>query len=135
MYKLNIRIKYTVIKTSLQFSLVAPYLPRVNLCNCAIFRAVIFTHFSNKTSIIMPHQLCDLHGNFQAFQTSSFEIEEYLKEYLRFFSILSAAEQRESKKDFICLFPTQSLEQRVPNTFFWMRNFPYLKAGIRESKA
>ena len=40
----------------------------------------------------MPHQLCDLHENFQAFQTSSFEIEEYLKEYLRFFSILSAAE-------------------------------------------
>ena len=61
----------------------------------------IFTHFSNKTSIIMPHQVFDLRTNFQAYQTSSFEIEVYLKEYLRFFSILSAAEWRESKKNFI----------------------------------
>ena len=66
-----------------------------------MFRAEIFTHISNKISIIMPHQVCDLRANFHAFQTNSFEIEGYLKEYLRFFSILSAAEWRESKKNFI----------------------------------
>ena len=38
----------------------------------------IFTHFSHKTSIIMPQQVSDLHANFQAFQTSSFEIEVYI---------------------------------------------------------
>ena len=62
---------------------------------------MIFTHFSNKTLIIIPHQVCDLRANFQAFQTSSFDTEVYLKEYLRFFSILSAAEWREAKKNFI----------------------------------
>ena len=113
MYKLNIRIKYTVIKTSLQFSPFAPYLSLVNLCNCAIFRAVIFTHFSNKTLIITPHQVCDLRANFQAFQTSSFDTEVYLKEYLRFFSILSAAEWREAKKNFI---PHPKLRIEGPGT-------------------
>ena len=38
----------------------------------------VFTHFSHKTSIIMTHQVCDLHANFHAFQTSSFEIEVYI---------------------------------------------------------
>ena len=120
------------IESQLKTSLQSPYLLRVNLCNCAIFRAVIFTPFSNKTSIIIRHQVRDLRANLQALQTSSFEIEGYLKEYLLFLSILSAAEWRESKRT---LSPTQSLEQRVPNTFFWMRNFRYLKAGIRDSKA
>ena len=105
------------LKTSLQFSLFAPYLPRVNLCKCAMFCAVILTHFSNKTSIIMPHQVRDLHANFQAFQTSSFEIEVYQKGYLRFFSISSAAEWCESKK-LLYSPPKQSLEQRGPIKFF-----------------
>ena len=57
----------------------------------------------------MPHQVRDLHSNFQAFQTSSFEIEVYQKGYLRFFSISSAAEWRESKK-LLYSPPKQSLE-------------------------
>ena len=55
----------------------------------------ISTHFSNKTLIIMPHQVCYLQANFQAFQTSPFEIEVYIwKSICVFFSILSAAERR-----------------------------------------
>ena len=43
----------------------------------------------------MPQQVSDLHANFQAFQTSSFEIEVYIwKSIWVFFSILSAAEWR-----------------------------------------
>ena len=46
----------------------------------------------------MPHQVCDFHANFQGFQTNSFEIEGYLKEYLRFFHLISCRIARIKKE-------------------------------------
>ena len=70
----------------------------------------VFTHFSHKTSIIMLQQVSDLHANFQAFQTSSFEIEVYIwKSIWVFFPFYQLQNGANRQKTFI-QFPIQSLE-------------------------